>query len=68
MTRLSGREKQRAQRDAAMPETKRLVKKYGLTTVQSCLTRLRDHQRSIHELELARDKAKELEARVGRKP
>jgi hypothetical protein len=56
----------RARRQAAMPEVKRLVRKHGRLTIQACLEELRDFENSIHALEDARLKVRELEHKVGK--
>lgn len=46
---------------AAMPDVRELVKKHGLTIVQSCLTRLREYDKTQRKAEELRAKADELE-------
>lgn len=45
----------------AMPDVRELVKKHGLTMVQSCLTRLREYDKTQRKAEELRAKADELE-------
>lgn len=46
---------------AAMPEVRELVKKHGITRIQSCLTRLREYDKTQRKAEELRAKADELE-------
>lgn len=46
---------------AVMPEVRELVKKHGITRVQSCLSRLREYDKTQRKAEELRAKADELE-------
>ena len=59
-------EVRRQRRQAAMPAVKQLVRKWGRTTIQNCLDELRDFERSLHDLESARAKVRDLERKVGK--
>lgn len=58
------RDQRKAQRDACMPEVKRLVKKYGRSIVSGCVTRLRDYEKAQKRLADLRKEAAELEKRL----
>jgi len=49
-----------------MPAVKQLVRKHSRLTIQSCLDELRDFENSLHELEAARVKVRDLERKVGK--
>jgi len=59
-------ELRRQRRQAAMPAVKQLVRKHSRLTIQSCLDELRDFENSLHELEAARVKVRDLERKVGK--
>lgn len=65
-TRQSLLEKQRALRAKAMPEVRKLVRRYGRTTIQRCLIDLRDYEKKLEELSETRKKVRELEKQVGK--
>lgn len=58
------RDQQKAKRDAAMPEVKKLVKKYGRTAVSSCLSRLAEYDKATRKIAELRKQAAELEKRL----
>lgn len=58
------RDQQKAKRDAAMPEVKRLVKKYGRTAVSGCLNRLAEYDKAQKKIAALRKEAAELEKRL----
>lgn len=45
----------------AMPEVKTLVKKYGRTIVQACVTQLQEYERKCKELERMKRDTEKLE-------
>lgn len=57
-------EKRRALRSAAMPEIKRLVKKYGRTIVASCLVNLKEHDQKLARIAALKREAAELEKAI----
>lgn len=46
---------------AAIPDVRELVKKHGLSVVNSCLTRLREYDKKQRQAQKLRDEADELE-------
>lgn len=50
----------------AMPEVKKLVQRYGRTSVQSCLNKLRDYDKKIRQLEIAKKEVEDFEKKVVR--
>lgn len=50
MTNPTKMEKAKATREAAMPEVKRLVKKFGRASVGYCLTKLRDRDKAAKKV------------------
>ena len=62
--RLTIPEQRKIARDNAMPEVKKLVKKYGRRTVQGCLNNLRDYEKKLRQLEIARQEVEKLEREV----
>ena len=57
-------EKRRALRKAAMPEVKKLVKRYGRATVANCLSQLKEHDRTLKKITELRREAARLERQV----
>lgn len=56
--------KRQAARKAAMPEVKRLVKKYGRSTIANCIGRLRDAEKAAQRLATLKREVKELSKRI----
>jgi hypothetical protein len=56
----------RAKADEAMPEVKRLVKKYGRNVVARCVNSLREYEKRVRALETAKQEVERLEKEVGR--
>lgn len=54
----------KARRDAAMPEVKRLVKKFGRSVVSGCLARIRDYEKSQKRLADLKREMAQLEKRL----
>lgn len=54
-------QKRKRARDKAMPGVKQLVKKFSRTTIQSCLNNLRDYEKKVEQLEIARLEVQKLE-------
>lgn len=52
------------QRELAMPEVKRLVKKYGRTAVSWCLAQMREYEQRLNRLDEARREVARLEQSV----
>jgi hypothetical protein len=61
---VNKRDEQRAKREKAMPEVKRLVKLYGLSVVAGCLSRLRDVDKNRRRLMAMKREVAELERRL----
>lgn len=57
-------EKRRALRKAAMPETKKLVKRYGRATIAHCLGQLKEHDKTLKKIAELRREAARLEKQV----
>ena len=57
-------EKRRAARQAAMPEVKRLVKKYGRSTVANCIGKIREQERAVQKLAALKREISQLQKRV----
>ena len=51
-------------RTKAMPEVKKLVKKYGRKTITWCINQLREYEKKIKELETLRQEAAKLEKEI----
>jgi hypothetical protein len=52
----------------AMPEVKELVKKYGITRIQSCLSKLREFEKKARQAKQLRDEADKLEQELSESP
>lgn len=61
---ITYREKRLALRDKAMPEVKRLVKKYDRAAIQSCLNSLKDYEIKKQQLADAKEEVARLEKEV----
>ncbi len=48
----------------AMPVVKMIVKKHGLSIVQGCLNRIREHEKTLMRIEKLREDADELEKEI----
>ncbi|MDE2103163.1 MAG: hypothetical protein KGL39_38310 [Patescibacteria group bacterium] len=57
-------EKRKQLRAAAMPEVKRLVKKYGRTTIQNCLLKLKEHDKTVARIAQMKRELQRLEKSV----
>lgn len=57
-------EQRRVAREKAMPEVKKLVKKYGRQTIAGCLNNLRDYEKKIKELQHAKEEVARLEKQI----
>lgn len=57
-------EKRRAARKVAMPEVKKLVRRFGRATVAHCLAQLKEHENTITKIEALRREAARLEKTV----
>ena len=62
--RLTLNEKRRLARENAMPEVKKLVRKYSRQTISGCLNQLREYESKVRQLELAKDAVSKLEAEL----
>lgn len=57
-------ELRRARAHAAMPEVKRLVRKFGRSVVASCLIKLREHEKGIAKLQALKTEVAKLERQL----
>ncbi len=57
-------EKRRLAAERAMPDTKKLVKKYGRTAIQNCLLKLRDYEKSVEKLAELKNEVASLERKL----
>jgi len=53
-----------ADRQNAMPDVKRIVKKHGRTAVIWCINQLREYEKKVKQLEQLRRDAKKLEEEI----
>lgn len=58
---ISAREKHRQAVQSAMPDVREVVKKHGLTMVNSCLLKLREFDKKARKAEQLRQEADKLE-------
>lgn len=57
-------DQRRAAADAAMPEVKRLVKKFGRTPITNCLNRLHEYEKSVQHLQTLKREVANLEKKL----
>ena len=57
-------ERRRIARAAAMPEVKRLVKRYGRATIANCVAKIRDHEKAAQKLLALKREVAQLEKRI----
>jgi 50S ribosomal subunit-associated GTPase HflX len=57
-------ERSKKLREAAMPEVKKLVKKFGRSTVSGCLQRLRDYEKKVEILKQKKQEIAQLEKEI----
>ena len=62
--RLTARDYQRAQAAAAMPEVKKLVKRFGRMAVNNCLGKISAWEREAKKLAKMRSEVAQLERRL----
>ena len=53
--------------DKALRDVKKLVRKHGLEITNNCLTRLKDYEKKLRELERAKREVSQLERNVNKK-
>ena len=58
---VSQAEQRRRANTAAMPDVREVVKKHGLTAVNSCLTKLREFDKKARQAQRLRNEADKLE-------
>jgi ribosomal protein S20 len=58
---LSQNEMRRARADKAMPEVKKLVRKFGRTAISNCLIRLHEYEKSVERLQSLKSEVVKLE-------
>lgn len=63
-TTISKAEQREREIGAVMPEVRELIKKHGITRVQSCLSRLREFDKTQRKADELRAKADELERKL----
>lgn len=54
-------ERRRVLRSQAMPEVKRLVKRFGRSTIAACLGALKEHEKSLSKLAALKQEVAKLE-------
>jgi hypothetical protein len=64
MARITARERHRQLAQAAMPEVKRLVKKYGRQAVGNCLAKIHAWEREAKKLNALKSEVASLEKRL----
>lgn len=50
--------------EKAMPEVKKMVKKHGLSIVNSCIARLKEHSKKLNQLEQMKSEIAKLEREI----
>ena len=60
MAKYTPLEKRRALRAAAMPEVKRLVKKFGRATIANCIAQLQVREKTVQKIAALRREAARL--------
>lgn len=65
---ISKAERLRQANAEAMPDVKELVKKHGLTRVNSCLCKLREFDKKMRQAKQLRDEADKLEQELSESP
>jgi len=63
-TRLTNLEKRQAIRNAAMPQVKKLVRKYDRAAIQACLNQLRDYEQKTKRLAEVKKEVEKLEKEI----
>ena len=63
-TRMNARDRHRAQASAAMPEVKRLVKKYGRQAIGNCIAKIHAWEREAKKLGALKREVSQLEQRL----
>ena len=66
--RVSKVEQLRQRNATAMPDVKEIVKKHGLTAVQSCLSKLREYEKKARHAAKLREEADALERELDGAP
>lgn len=56
--------KRQSARAAAMPEVKRLVKKYGRSTIANCVAKIREHEKAAQKLLTLKREVAQLEKKI----
>lgn len=62
MTKL---ERRRELQQAAMPEVKKLVRRYGRTVITVCLSKLKEHEKACQKLAALKREVAALEKKTG---
>ena len=60
MAKYTPLEKRRALRAAAMPEVKRLVKKFGRATIANCIAQIKAREKTVQKIAALRREAARL--------
>jgi ABC-type uncharacterized transport system substrate-binding protein len=64
MKRLSRLQQRNLVVEKAMPEVKKMVKKHGLSVVNSCISRLKEHSKKLKQLEQMKTEVANLEREI----
>lgn len=65
MTKITnGREGREALVEKAMPEVKKLTKKYGRTVIAACVNRLGEYEKGLSRLKTLKDEVASLEKKL----
>jgi hypothetical protein len=65
---ISKAERLRQANMEAMPDVKELVKKHGITRIQSCLSKLREFDKKARQAQQLREEADKLERELSDSP
>lgn len=65
---VSQAELRRRANSAAMPDVREIVKKHGITAVNSCLTKLREFDKKARQAQKLRNEADKLEQELNEVP
>ncbi len=57
-------EKRQSARDKAMPDVKKIIKRHGITAVNSCILKLKEHSKKLRELEDMKEQVEKLESEI----
>jgi hypothetical protein len=62
--RITFQEKRRETVQAAMPEVKKLVRRFGRSAITSCLNKLREYEKNVHRMQQLKQEVARLERQL----